>query len=116
MAGDRDRNDYRWTNERHLNFLKSVEAFFVRTMLDNGDGRYLLTDRHVPDCCESTLDSAVAVGRKRKKKHFPADDNDASLVTDRRVTRFRLQSSHFPQDDQVVPRVKQVQNDDDEKN
>ncbi|KAI3783977.1 hypothetical protein L1987_43068 [Smallanthus sonchifolius] len=108
----------RWTNERHLNFLKFIEASFVRRMLENGNdnGRLLLMDRHVPDSCESTSDSATVIGRKKRERHFPADNLDASLGIDRRVKRLRLHSSHFPHEDQVVPQMKHVKKDDDDKN
>ncbi|XP_076906525.1 uncharacterized protein LOC143562665 [Bidens hawaiensis] len=105
-----DGKEYRWTNERHLSFLKSVEASFVRTMLENIDGRVLLLDRHVPDTCDSTLDSKLTIGRMNKKRHFPADDLDGSFGIERRVKRLRTHSSHFSQDDQVVPQMRHVKN------
>ncbi|KAI3705799.1 hypothetical protein L1987_76041 [Smallanthus sonchifolius] len=103
----------RWTNERHLNFLKFIEASFVRRMLENGNGRLFLPDRHVPDSCESTSYSATVIGRKKRERHFPADDLDASL---RRVKRLRLHSYHFPHEDQVVPQMKHVKKDEDDRN
>ncbi|KAJ0534063.1 putative cold-regulated protein [Helianthus annuus] len=107
MDANRACNGYRWTNERHLNFLKSVEASFVRTMLGNGDGGLLL-DRRVPDSYDSTLDSEMVIGRKKRKRRFLGDDLDASLGMGQRVRRLR---PHFPQDDQVVPQMKHVKND-----
>ncbi|MFS7969384.1 hypothetical protein Hanom_Chr09g00808541 [Helianthus anomalus] len=70
MDANRACNGYRWTNERHLNFLKSVEASFVRTMLGNRDGGLLSMDRRVPDSCDSTLDSEMVIGRKKRKRRF----------------------------------------------
>ncbi|KAM0034232.1 putative cold-regulated protein [Helianthus debilis subsp. tardiflorus] len=115
MDANRACNGYRWTNERHLIFLKSVEASFVRTMLGNGDGGLLLLDRRVPDSCDSTLDSKMVIGRKKRKRHFLGDylDASASLGIDQRVRRIR---PHFPQDDQVVPQMKHVKNDECDKN
>lgn len=77
MEAKRAYIDHRWTNERHLDFLKSVEASFVRTMLENSDDRvFLPMDRYLPDSCESTLDSkrmtTAPTGAKRRKRHFPA--------------------------------------------
>lgn len=43
-----------WTNERHVNFLNSMEASFVRTILQNNVSAPL--DRYIPDSSESTLD------------------------------------------------------------
>ncbi|KAK3220764.1 hypothetical protein Dsin_014734 [Dipteronia sinensis] len=53
-----------WTDERHLHFLKSMEASFVHTMLENNNGRrrHLRLDRQLPDTSDSTLDL---------KKHKP---------------------------------------------
>ncbi|KAG6746460.1 hypothetical protein POTOM_051000 [Populus tomentosa] len=53
-----------WTNEEHLHFLQSMEASFVRTMLEN-NGPLLRLDRYLPDSSESTLD----LKSQRKKKH-----------------------------------------------
>ncbi|KAK1431688.1 hypothetical protein QVD17_08234 [Tagetes erecta] len=75
-------------------------------MLDNT--RLLEMDRHVPDCCESTLDSKMIIKRKKRKRHFPATDNlDACLgIDNQRVKRLRLHSSSpSPQNDQVVPQM-----------
>ncbi|KAI3757612.1 hypothetical protein L6452_05154 [Arctium lappa] len=74
MDANSDSNDFRWTNDRHLHFLKSVEASFVRTILEHGGGRRLLLrmDRYLPDSCESTLDSKTTICTKRRKRHFPS--------------------------------------------
>lgn len=54
-----------WTNEKHLHFLNSMEATFVRTMLEN-NGRHLRLDRYLPDSSESTLDlKSQTQGRKK---------------------------------------------------
>ncbi|TXG70872.1 hypothetical protein EZV62_005807 [Acer yangbiense] len=47
-----------WTDERHLHFLKSMEASFVHKMLENNNGghRHLRLDRQLPDTSDSTLD------------------------------------------------------------
>ncbi|KAL9237289.1 hypothetical protein vseg_011857 [Gypsophila vaccaria] len=62
-------NGCQWTNERHSNFLSSMEASFVRSMfekkVDNNnnnnhnnfnDNNNIINDRFVPDIAESTLD------------------------------------------------------------
>ncbi|PWA44030.1 hypothetical protein CTI12_AA530000 [Artemisia annua] len=93
--------DKRWTNEKHLHFLKSVEASFVRTMLENGDGRVLAIDRILPDSCESTLDSKFTTKRKRC---YRGDNLKAGMSMDQKViTRLRYPSF---QEDQVVPQMK----------
>ncbi|CAH1445577.1 unnamed protein product [Lactuca virosa] len=111
MDANRASNDHRWTNERHLHFLKSVEASFVRTMLENSDDRvFLPMDRYLPDSCESTLDSkrmtTAPTGAKRRKKHFPA--------VEKRVRRLRLHFSTPHEEDQVVPQIKHIRTEDDD--
>ncbi|KAK9665535.1 hypothetical protein RND81_14G118500 [Saponaria officinalis] len=71
-------NGYQWTNERHSNFLSSMEASFVRNMfenkclninenninnveINNNNNNFNMScnsrlDRFVPDIAESTLD------------------------------------------------------------
>ncbi|KAG4182363.1 hypothetical protein ERO13_A09G040765v2 [Gossypium hirsutum] len=55
-----------WTEEKHVHFLNSMEAWFVRTMLENNDRYTLRLDRHLPDTCESTLDSKHNVHKRNK--------------------------------------------------
>uniref|UniRef100_A0A2P2KX08 Uncharacterized protein MANES_14G027400 n=1 Tax=Rhizophora mucronata TaxID=61149 RepID=A0A2P2KX08_RHIMU len=55
-----------WTNEKHVHFLNSMEASFVRTMLENNT-RWLRLDRYLPDSSESTLD--LKSDQRRTKKH-----------------------------------------------
>ncbi|MBA0709135.1 hypothetical protein Golax_024195 [Gossypium laxum] len=45
-----------WTEEKHVHFLNSMEAWFVRTMLQSNDRYNLRLDRHLPDSSDSTLD------------------------------------------------------------
>ncbi|KAI3757613.1 hypothetical protein L6452_05155 [Arctium lappa] len=115
MDANSDSNDFRWTNDRHLHFLKSVEASFVRTILEHGGGggRLLRMDRYLPDSCESTLDSKTTICTKRRKRHFPSDNLDTS----KGVRRLRLHQ-FFPssQDDQVVPQIKHVKTGNNDKN
>nr|XP_043618407.1 uncharacterized protein LOC122590135 [Erigeron canadensis] len=109
------RNGYRWTNDKHLRFLKSVEASFVKTMMANGDSRNLPMDRDVPDSCESTLDAKEMTSTKRRKRHFSTDTLEASISIDRKVRRLSEfhPSSH---DDQVVPQIKHLKTEDDDQN
>ncbi|KAI3508266.1 hypothetical protein L1887_23272 [Cichorium endivia] len=113
MDANRSGDHYRWTNERHLHFLKSVEASFVRTMLKNNNRRVLLRmDRYLPDSCESTLDSTTTTtmtGTKRRKRHFPSDN----LIDQRRL---RLHPSSTHQNDQVVPQIKHIKTEEDDDN
>ncbi|KVI07174.1 uncharacterized protein LOC112510041 [Cynara cardunculus var. scolymus] len=105
MDANRASKSCRWTNDRHLHFLKSVEATFVRTVLEDGGGggRLLRMDRYLPDSCESTLDSKTTSCMKRRKRHFPSDNLETSI----RVRRLRLHPFYpSSQDDQVVPEIK----------
>jgi len=62
-----------WTDEKHLHFLNSMEASFVRTMLHHyavlSSHPPLRLDRYLPDTSESTLDSKP---NRRPKKHASA--------------------------------------------
>lgn len=58
MGSNRSANQNRyWTEEKHVQFLNSMEASFVREMFENNDS-YLLPrlDRYLPDTSDSTLD------------------------------------------------------------
>lgn len=49
-----------WTDEKHLHYLNTMEASFVRTMLHHYvvvSPQPLRLDRYLPDTSESTLDS-----------------------------------------------------------
>lgn len=49
-----------WTNEKHMHFLNSMEASFVRSMFQNrAHRRRLRLDRLLPDTADSTLDSPL---------------------------------------------------------
>jgi hypothetical protein len=55
-----------WTNEKHVRFLNTMEASFVRAMFENNDDDQILRlDRYLPDSSESTLD----LKKQRRKKH-----------------------------------------------
>nr|KAJ0186164.1 hypothetical protein LSAT_V11C900478820 [Lactuca sativa] len=125
MDAKRAYNDHRWTNERHLHFLKSLEASFVRTMLEKRDNRvFLPMDRYLPDSCESTLDSKTTTTTKRRKRHFPTGMFDKNINQMHRrqywlnyldeVKRLRLHPSAMLQDDQVVPQIKHIKTEDDD--
>lgn len=46
-----------WTNERHVNFLNSMEASFVQSMLQKKGGNGVPPlDRYLPDTSDSTQD------------------------------------------------------------
>ncbi|MED6143419.1 hypothetical protein PIB30_005993 [Stylosanthes scabra] len=110
-----------WTEEKHVHFLNTMEASFVRTMLlrngrDSSGSWQLRLDRHLPDSWESTLDSEAS--RNSKKKHA-ASGSDSLLMMGprsraekRRSTRRRrrrsshqLQNSSMVEEEQVVPEI-----------
>ncbi|XP_027359475.1 uncharacterized protein LOC113868108 [Abrus precatorius] len=93
-----------WTDEKHVQFLNTMEASFVRTMLENkcvsSHHRYFLPlDRHLPDTSESTLD--LKPRRRTRKYHAPSDSMGP---TARRTRRRSFQLCNSSQD-QVVPQV-----------
>ena len=69
-------SDGPWTDEKHLRFLNSMEASFVRTMLEANYGLRLRLDRHLPDTSDSTLDLK---SHKTKPKHGISSGNDVFL-------------------------------------
>ncbi|XP_012440194.1 uncharacterized protein LOC105765560 [Gossypium raimondii] len=101
-----------WTDEKHVRFLNSMEAWFVRTMLENNDLYHLRLDRHLPDSSESTLDCKRHNVQSRRK-HASSDSiittrSKMKVKTDKRSKR--PSSSSQPQrydssEDQVVPEI-----------
>ncbi|KAL3521513.1 hypothetical protein ACH5RR_019662 [Cinchona calisaya] len=86
-----------WTNEKHMRFLNSIEASFVRNMYENNNHRSSpRLDRQLPDCFESTQD----LGKERRRRHSTSDvgEYSSTLRTDKKNKRL---SSH----DQVVPQL-----------
>lgn len=98
-----------WTDEKHVNYLNTMEASFVRTMFQNKGCRsssshhsrqILRLDRQVPDSSESTLDLKPHHGSRTRKHHTPSDSMGPTM----RRTR-RRSSQPFNSNDQVVPQV-----------
>jgi len=66
-----------WTNEKHVHFLNTMEASFVRAMLENQGAENptrhsLPLDRYLPDTSDSTLDLKPHPRRCTRKLHAPA--------------------------------------------
>ncbi|XWS50561.1 hypothetical protein CRYUN_Cryun12cG0097300 [Craigia yunnanensis] len=106
-----NRNDS-WTDEKHVHFLNSMEAWFVHTMLENNSRYNLRLDRHVPDSSESTLDCKHNIQKRKKNatSGSPAVDfisTTRSKVKGRPDKRSRRPSSqpHESSHDQVVPQI-----------
>ncbi|KAG2401551.1 hypothetical protein LR48_Vigan02g213500 [Vigna angularis] len=82
-----------WTDEKHLHFLNTMEASFVRTMLHHyavlSSHSPLRLDRYLPDTSESTLDSKP---NRRPKKHASAPPD--SMGPTPRGRRSKRRSSH----------------------
>ncbi|KAK7380273.1 hypothetical protein VNO78_32781 [Psophocarpus tetragonolobus] len=95
-----------WTDEKHVHFLNSMEASFVRTMLENkadsNTTRHSLPlDRYLPDTSESTLDLKPHPRHRTRKLHAPSD----SMGPTTRRTRRRSSQPYNSSLDQVVPQV-----------
>ncbi|KAL2334649.1 hypothetical protein Fmac_015862 [Flemingia macrophylla] len=93
-----------WTDEKHVHFLNTMEASFVRAMLENRSNSTRL-DRDLPDTSESTLDLKPHPRRRTARHHAPSADSMGP--TSRRTTR-RIRRSSQPYNssqDQVVPQV-----------
>ncbi|KAL7107155.1 hypothetical protein ACP275_06G036200 [Erythranthe tilingii] len=93
-----------WTNERHVDFLNSMEASFVQTMLEN-NGRFPRLDRYLPDTADSTVD----LGKERRRRHSASDIVEPSAR--RTDTKGRILSCQ----DQVVPQFQNKRDDDKDK-
>ncbi|KAE8733941.1 putative FAD-binding Berberine family protein [Hibiscus syriacus] len=102
-----------WTDEKHVHFLNSMEAWFVRTMFENNDRYNLRLDRQLPDSSESTLDCKHHNVPTRKKHASSADSigttrSKMKVKTDKRPKRPPPPPQSQPHDsseDQVVPQV-----------
>ncbi|XP_060203570.1 uncharacterized protein LOC132631874 [Lycium barbarum] len=95
-----------WTNERHVHYLNSIEASFVRAMLENNNAPLLPLDRHLPDSTDSTLDTP----KQRRRRFSTSDINMSSgsrIDIEKKTRRLSSQSSDISSQDQVVPQYKQ---------
>ncbi|QHO43952.1 hypothetical protein HN51_009438 [Arachis hypogaea] len=90
-----------WTQEKHMQFLNTIEASFVRTMLQNSihRRRFLRLDRHLPDAFDSTLN------HRHRNPSCATKQNARSvgLAIIRRTKRSSLSFNSL--EDQVVPQV-----------
>ncbi|KAH7557605.1 hypothetical protein ACOSP7_027439 [Xanthoceras sorbifolium] len=109
-----------WTDEKHLHYLNSMEASFVRTMFEN-NGRLLPLDRLLPDTSDSTLDlkkhgtnnkhalnpsAADIIGSRRR--------SNIDSKADKRARRKSYHQSYTSSQDQVVPQMENRRGDKDE--
>ncbi|KAG6671174.1 hypothetical protein I3843_Q010500 [Carya illinoinensis] len=93
-----------WTNEKHVRFLNTMEASFVRSMFESNDRNVLRLDRHLPDSSESTLDSKA----QRREKQYGTSGGESRMDSPRADKRPRTRVSSRPcnpSKDQVVPQL-----------
>ncbi|XP_004308105.1 PREDICTED: uncharacterized protein LOC101298945 [Fragaria vesca subsp. vesca] len=88
-----------WTNEKHVQFLNTMEASFVCSMFES-KGRVARLDRFVPDTSDSTLDR-IRTPKTTTKKSGPIRRMGGGAV--RRTRRLPSQPFISSQLDQVVP-------------
>ncbi|XP_012474587.1 uncharacterized protein LOC105791181 isoform X3 [Gossypium raimondii] len=96
-----------WTEEKHVHFLNSMEAWFVNTMLQSNDRYNLRLDRHLPDSSDSTLDCKPRTKHSTPAVHFIGKTR--SKMKKSRPVKRSMRSSSQPHDssqDQVVPQLK----------
>ncbi|XP_020221775.1 uncharacterized protein LOC109804371 [Cajanus cajan] len=91
-----------WTDEKHLRYLHTMEASFVRAMFKNRDNSTRL-DRYLPDTSESTLDLKPHSHRGTVKHHAPSDS--MGPINRRRRSMRRSSQPYNSSQDQVVPQV-----------
>ncbi|CAN4087795.1 unnamed protein product [Withania somnifera] len=93
-----------WTNERHVHFLNSIEASFVRALLENDNAALILPlDRPLPDSTDST----------RRRRFSISDINMSSGSRIDVEKKTRTSSSSISEQDQVVPQYKHGRGDKD---
>ncbi|XP_058086088.1 uncharacterized protein LOC131233407 isoform X2 [Magnolia sinica] len=111
---EKGESDGSWTNEKHISFLNSMEASFVRSMLRNDDRCSLLTyaqghprlDRIIPDSAESTLD--LKNKSNRGKTH--RTNIKSSVGIDKKMRKCSYRPDNASKD-QVVPQLASMKND-----
>ncbi|KAG7986781.1 hypothetical protein I3843_03G098800 [Carya illinoinensis] len=91
-----------WTNEKHLLFLNTMEASFVRAMFESNGRIALRLDRDLPDSSESTLDSKT---HRREKHATPVRGARMVCRSDKRARRRVSSRPCKPTPDQVVPQL-----------
>ncbi|KAH7841087.1 hypothetical protein Vadar_025430 [Vaccinium darrowii] len=98
-----------WTNERHRDYLNSMEDSFVQTMLGNNGHHLLRLDRYIPDSSESTLDLKPEIRRssssKRKSHSSTSDIDNPKTRTGMKTRRPSSSQPHTSSQDQVVPQL-----------
>ncbi|GAV72502.1 hypothetical protein CFOL_v3_15990 [Cephalotus follicularis] len=99
-----------WTNEKHVHYLNSMEAAFVRTMFETKDC-HLRLDRYIPDSFESTLD----LKSRRQKKHTTSEIIGSKAEMDARSDKRSRRRQHSASQDQVVPQLENRTGDKDER-
>ncbi|KAE8705304.1 putative FAD-binding Berberine family protein [Hibiscus syriacus] len=106
-----------WTEEKHVTFLNSMEAWFVRTMLDNNDRFNLRLDRHLPDTSDSTLDCKrnAPTTRNHTTSGFTGSNRCRMKVRPGKRSRRSSSRSLASSEDQVVPQVENRREDKEEK-
>ncbi|KAK4363120.1 hypothetical protein RND71_018361 [Anisodus tanguticus] len=109
----RESSSMYWTNERHVHFLNSIEASFVRALLENNNATPLLPlDRHLPDSTDSTLDTP-----KERRRRFSTSgyqhEQGSRIDVEKKTRRLSSQSSDISSQDQVVPQYKHGRGDKD---
>ncbi|KAK4777288.1 hypothetical protein SAY87_017475 [Trapa incisa] len=95
-----------WTDEKHLKFLDSVEATFVRTMLHGSNSSHhppLPLDRHMPDSSESTQD--LKSQRRKKLQPTARINGGGGGGADKKPRRLLSQTPDSSWYDQVVPEL-----------
>ncbi|KAL4188233.1 hypothetical protein AMTRI_Chr09g22880 [Amborella trichopoda] len=101
MEGYDHRN---WTDEKHMSYLSSMEASFVRRMFHSNEQGIVQQstrlDRYMPDSADSTLDSGTRAG----KGFMVPDSEETNTIHPCKVSRKK--KGFLPKTictDQVVP-------------
>ncbi|KAL6321288.1 hypothetical protein AAG906_016322 [Vitis piasezkii] len=92
-----------WTNEKHVQFLNSMEASFVRAMIESNGHPLPRLDRYLPDTSDSTLDLKTHPTRRFSTPVGSRARSDRGA--DKKASRPLSSQPYNSSQDQVVPQL-----------
>ncbi|XP_047323847.1 skp1-protein-hydroxyproline N-acetylglucosaminyltransferase-like [Impatiens glandulifera] len=115
--GSWESNAFSWTNEKHIHYLNSMEASFVRAAFGGGGDVNLRLDRDLPDTSDSTLDMKKNINNnnnnnnnnERRRRHSTSGVVDRSYERRNRrpssSSELIKNNNNISSQDQVVPQM-----------
>ncbi|KAF3777242.1 hypothetical protein EJ110_NYTH42035 [Nymphaea thermarum] len=107
--------EFGWTKEKHSSYLHSLEVSFVKRVfgstaadhfqyyhLNGYDYHHQPLDRHLPDSCDSTLDSTT-LDLNLAKQYYEADTRHSKSKRSKKSKKRRTSlAQQAPQKDQII--------------